>query len=230
MDRIQPIEKANIATRVYTEVREALISGAFLPDERIRIQEMADRFGTSATPVREALLRLVSERALVMEAAKSINVPPLEEARYLELRTIRLALEPLAVQLAVPHIGKKELAELVEADKRYREAGKHLDPTQRMLHNRRFHFGIYNRCGLPTLQAIIENLWASMGPVLKAFFLHNRDRSFVDPDHHVMILDALKKKDPEAAAAGIREDILGASPSILSFLQDVQEAQTEAVK
>lgn len=222
-EKIQPIDKANIATRVYNEVREALISGAFLPDERIRIHEMADRFGTSATPVREALLRLVSERALVMEAAKSINVPPLDEARYIELRTIRLALEPLAIQLAVPHIGNKELEELIESDRQFRNAGTQQDPSERMLHNRKFHFSIYNRCGLPTLQAIIENLWASMGPVLKGFFLHNQATSYIDPDHHAAILDALRRKDPEAAAAGIREDIQGAGPSIIAFLRDVSK-------
>ncbi len=224
-EQISPIDKSNMSARVYNEVREALVAGRFLPDERIRLQDMAERFGTSVTPVREALLRLVSERALHMQAAKMISVPPLNLERYLELRTIRLQLEPLAAELATERIGPSELSKLVDLNAQFEKAGAQRDADARMGFNRAFHFGIYNLCGLPTLQAIIENLWASMGPVLKAYFLHNKAMSFIDPDQHRTLLTALHKRDGKAAAEAIRQDILGAAPSIISFLEEIEELE-----
>ncbi|WP_027211373.1 GntR family transcriptional regulator [Burkholderia sp. WSM2232] len=220
-DHLQPIERANMSARVYSEVREALIAGSFMPNERIRIHELAERFGTSATPVREALMRLVSERALDMQAAKMISVPPLDTARYVELRTIRLSLEPLATELATPRLSKRDLAELNSINKRYIQAGLKHDPVERMRHNREFHFGIYSRCGLPTLLAIIETLWASTGPILRAYYNDAYSGSKNDPDSHREILDALGKADAQAAGEAIRTDLLGAGSTISAFLDRV---------
>lgn len=142
---VKPIDRTNLAARVYMEIRESLIAGRFLLGERLRISEMAHAFGTSDTPVREALLRLVSEHALEMYAAKLIEVPPLSMARYIEIRTVRIALERLAVELAAPNVGKKELQELIKINSRFAEAESNRVAGAQMEHNRQFHFAIYSR-------------------------------------------------------------------------------------
>ena len=102
---IKPVDKTNLASRVYSEIRESLIAGRYMPSHRLRISETAQQLGTSDTPVREALLRLVSEHALEMETSKQIAVPALGLARYVEIRTVRLALESAAVEIAAVNIG-----------------------------------------------------------------------------------------------------------------------------
>ncbi len=76
-----------------------MIAGQFRPGQRLVMQDLADQLGTSVTPAREACLRLVSERGLELRSGRFVTVPALTLARYMEVRTIRLALEGLAAGL-----------------------------------------------------------------------------------------------------------------------------------
>ncbi len=215
---VQAIDKSNLAGRVYKEIRESLIAGRFLPGQRLRISELALSLGTSDTPVREAILRLVSEHVIEMRTAKLIGVPSLNLDRYIEIRTIRLAMERLAVELATPKIGKKELQELVKINSRFADAEAGRVAGTEMEYNRLFHFAIYSRCGLPRLLAIIESLWTSMGPMLAAYYRESESTYDSGHKHHTAVLRALKAGDPHRAAAAIQDDILSAGPSIERFL------------
>ena len=94
---IQPIEQGSLSARAYVALREGLIAGQFRPGQRLVMQDLAERFGTSVTPVREACLRLVSERGLELRAGRFVTVPARTLARYLEVRSIRLSLVCLSV-------------------------------------------------------------------------------------------------------------------------------------
>lgn len=222
---IKPIDKTNLAARVYSEIRESLIAGRYMPGDRLRISETAQMFGTSDTPVREALLRLVSEHALEMETAKQIAVPSLGLARYVEIRTVRLALESAAVEVAASHIGARDLAELVRLNKKFTQAEAGHNAEQQLRYNREFHFGIYLHCRLPTLLAMIENMWTSMGPILRAYYEKSDGSYSQGHNHHELLLQALGRHDAAAAAAAIRADIMSAAPSIERFLQQHDDSQ-----
>ncbi|MFN6993587.1 MAG: GntR family transcriptional regulator [Aquincola tertiaricarbonis] len=227
-NKIKPIDKTNLAARVYGEMREALIAGRYMPSDRIRISEAAQAFGTSDTPVREALLRLVSEHALEMETAKQIVVPPLSLERYVEIRTVRMALETAAVEAAAPRIGSREMAELVRINRRFEQAEAAHQAAQQLKYNREFHFGIYMHCGLPRLLSMIENMWASMGPILRAFYEAGDSGYDEGANHHAQLLAALERRDAAAAVAALKADMLSAAPSIERFLVQHEAAAAEA--
>lgn len=111
---IKPLEQGNLSARAYTALKDALISGTFGPGERIVMQDLAERLGTSVTPVREACLRLVSEQGLEIRSGRFVTVPELDLARYMELRMIRLALEGLAAGLAAEHAQPADIDRLTE--------------------------------------------------------------------------------------------------------------------
>jgi GntR family colanic acid and biofilm gene transcriptional regulator len=67
-----------------------------------------------------------------------------------------------------------------------------------MRHNREFHFGIYSRCGLPTLVAIIETLRTSTGPILRAYYNDVYSASHNDPHSQLEILEALAQGDSQS--------------------------------
>jgi GntR family colanic acid and biofilm gene transcriptional regulator len=224
---IKPVDKTNLASRVYSEIRESLIAGRYLPSHRLRISETAQMLGTSDTPVREALLRLVSEHALEMETAKQIAVPALGLARYVEIRTVRLALESAAVEIAATNIGPKDLADLARINKKFTQAEASHNAEQQLRYNREFHFGIYSHCRLPTLLAMIENMWTSMGPILRAFYENERtDRSY-DQGHnqHDLLLEALERHHASAAVEAVRADMMSAAPAIERFLRAHEASQ-----
>ena len=89
-----------LGSNVYSKLRNALITGGLKPDDRLRIRELASQLGTSVTPVRDAILQLAKEKALVLKTPKDIRVPVLDSAAYLEIRTLRLNLEGLGAETA----------------------------------------------------------------------------------------------------------------------------------
>jgi GntR family transcriptional regulator, colanic acid and biofilm gene transcriptional regulator len=141
--QIQPLEQGNLSARAYYAIREGLIAGNFRPGERLVMQDLADKLGTSVTPVREACLRLVSERGLELRSGRFAMVPELTMSRYLEVRTIRIALEGLAAELATRNVTPQDLTRLEELHASFQQADQANDGPQAMHFNREFHFTVY---------------------------------------------------------------------------------------
>src|SRR5437588_338501 len=97
---------------VYRELCELILNGEMAPGQLITIQSLADAFGVSAMPVREALQRLTAARVLTVISSRSIGIPPLTGERLADLRRVRLEVESLAAVWATPHIGERDVAEL----------------------------------------------------------------------------------------------------------------------
>lgn len=77
------------ATMVYARMREAILSGELLPGEKLGIDSVAERFGAGATPVREALNRLVSDGLVAFRDLRGFSVADLDEGDLLELYKAR---------------------------------------------------------------------------------------------------------------------------------------------
>jgi GntR family transcriptional regulator, colanic acid and biofilm gene transcriptional regulator len=145
---LQLVGAGNLSTRVYQALREGLIAGKFHPGQRLVMQELADAFGTSVTPVREACLRLVSEYGLELRSGRFAMVPHATLQRYMEIRTIRMALEGLAAELACRHAKKSDIERLTQIQTRFEIAEKSGDAEAAARENRDFHFSVYRLSGL----------------------------------------------------------------------------------
>ena len=139
------IEHTTLADKAYEKVRSGLISARFEPGEILRIRSLAEEYGISATPVREALQRLVAENALELQPNKSFRVPVLSIARFEEVRRIRCALEPMAAELACPHITARDMKTLVSLVARMDQSINALNRASYTTQNERFHFLIYEK-------------------------------------------------------------------------------------
>ena len=96
----QPIAKESLADRAHIALRSALMRGQLKPGEKLLLRPTSQRFGVSATPMREALLRLVSVEALTLDGRGTVVVPTLTHAQLQEIRSIRLDLEGRAAATA----------------------------------------------------------------------------------------------------------------------------------
>lgn len=220
--QIQPLEQGNLSARAYFSIREGLIAGNFKPGERLVMQDLAERLGTSVTPVREACLRLVSERGLELRSGRFATVPALTRARYLEVRTIRIALEGLAAEMATQNVTEADLVRLLELHNLFEEADRKNDALAAMHHNREFHFTLYRLSGMDMLTAQIEGLWVSMGPILNLFYTFGHN-SYIGADEHLVLMDALRNKKPAKARKAIADDILRGGVSILKFIDETED-------
>ncbi|WP_245416110.1 GntR family transcriptional regulator [Microvirga sp. 17 mud 1-3] len=207
------IDHNNLGEVVYQNIAEALIKGALRPGARLKIRDLAQEMGTSVTPVRDAILRLVHEGALLLKSPRDIRVPVLQQERYLEIRTIRLKLEGLAAERAATVAEPadiKRLEALVGENERALSAQEFARATEI---NQVFHFELANIAAMPVLRGILHNLWLQMGPVISAAY-EDGGRTMIE--HHYVVLDAIRRHDAQAAKNAIREDILQGGGVILS--------------
>lgn len=216
--QIQPLEQGNLSARAYFSIREGLIAGHFKPGERLVMQELAERLGTSVTPVREACLRLVSERGLELRSGRFATVPDLTMARYLEVRTVRIALEGLAAELAAKHVTDDDLQRLEHLHAEFDRADRLNDGQSAMQFNREFHFTVYRLSGMEMLVAQIESLWVSMGPILNLFYSEGHN-AYVGGEEHLALMAALRDRQPAKARKAIAKDIERGGESIMAFIK-----------
>jgi DNA-binding GntR family transcriptional regulator len=220
---IKPLEYNNLSARAYASLREALVGGSFRPGERLVMQDLADRLGTSVTPVREACLRLVSEQGLEIRSGRFITVPDVDLNRYLEIRVIRLALEGLAAELAAKHASSSDLKTLEDIQRRFEKAAFGDDPKTAIEMNRKFHFGVYRLSRMNMLVSQIESMWVSMGPILKVY--HEQIiAEYIGADEHVRVIECLSRADGPGARAALERDIVRGGEGILRYLSEQRTA------
>ena len=211
---LKRIPQDNLMSRVYQEIKTALTAGRFKPGERLAIRKLAQQLGISPTPVREALLKLVSYGALEMAPAHPITVPVLTKARYLENRTIRIVNEGLAAFEAAKKIGRAQLdileninAEMVAAHRSARYADV-------LIKNHAFHIELCKASDMSTLVDIVEILWLQIGPSLNLLY---SEKTLGSESYHPRILKALEDKNPAEAKSAIEHDIIHGGAPLHSY-------------
>ena len=203
-DWVRPIVKESLSERAYRELRIALMRGQLRPDTRLRLRPMSTQFGISATPMREALLRLVSEKALTLDARGGVVVPRLALDQLLEIRAIRTDLEGRAAAAAIASPAA-EIDALEAIHTQISQCHASRDFARAVNLNTEFHLSLCRLGQMSILYEIVELLWVRCGPILS----HLYDDGVPDwePHPHRRIIDALRCGDADAARDAVREDI-----------------------
>lgn len=201
------VTRENLSTQLYNNLRISLMDGQYKPGQRLTISGIAEEYGTSITPVREAIFRLVSERALEVRAATSVQVPDLSPQSLREVQKIRLELEGAAAFRAAELATKADLKALKAINADFIKAAA-TSPAKASLLNRDFHFAVLRLAQMPILEGICENMWVLMGPFLRTFHDRMPVRQLSSDNHkHYDLLAALEAGDPERSRASMQEDI-----------------------
>lgn len=214
------IEHSTLNDRAYTALKRGLISGTFRPGQALVIRTVAENYGISTTPVREALQRLVAERLLIMQQNRSIVVPHLSIEKFTELYRIRCALEGLAAELATANVKPRHLDRLNKLLGDIDKTIEARDSRAYLLLNEKFHFLIYERAESPLLLELIQDRWSQVGPFFNALF---EDTDYLPHanEHHRRIVAALEAADGEGVRKSIVDDITTAAHSLMPRLQEV---------
>lgn len=205
LDTLSPVERETAQDSVYRQLRDALIRAGFDAGAQFFANEVADRMSVSSMPVREALARLVSERALEATPNRRVRVPLLTQERARDVAHARKLVEGELTRLALPHILASDIARLEALTLDY-EAAR--DPGTVADLNHAFHFLIYERAGSAVLLSVAESLWMQAGPFVRAAARHHQPT--FDPAatlHHHGILRGLRAGDPDATVAALLKDI-----------------------
>lgn len=201
--KIARIDQSKLRESVYDALRDAFTRGAFAPGESVSLRTLADQLGTSMTPVREAVRRLVAEGALVDTPSRTLEVPPFDAARMRELKSARLALEAILLDEAMDHMDGASIDVLAAIISRRRPAGDLPDLTQ----NYDFHFTLYRQSGSQVILPLVEALWLQYGAFLNLVVKEKAASEIPEHIHHEEIIAALRMNDRDAAQAALATDI-----------------------
>jgi len=220
-DGFEVVERSSLSNQAYQQIRKALMVGELKPGQKLSGREIAVWLGTSLTPVREALLQLVAEGVLEARTGQSIIVPHPTRAAFGELRDIRVEVEGLAAARAAAYISTAAIADLAAMHDRLMQAKKARDCGAALRSNEAFHLGLVRESGMPRLFRVVESLWAQSGPFLTLLSNGPENWSVSDePNCHLEVLDALRRRDAVAARAAIVEDIVGGGAELMTRLPD----------
>lgn len=221
------IEYRTLNERAYDEIKSSLIAGQFRPGQVLVIRTLADLYGISTTPVREALQRLVGERQLVMLHNRSIAVPEWDPAKFAELFRIRCALEGLAAELAATLLCPRdvEVLEHLLADIAIALRQKRFDTYVGL--NQKFHFTIYEHACSPRLLEIIQNMWGQVGSYMNELFSRPGFEAHAN-DEHILIVKALKERNPAAAREHVVADITRAAEFLMPHVTELAAGPASA--
>jgi len=206
-----PASDDTLGAQVLAQLRAQLIAGQLAPGERLSLRTLGQRLGVSMQPVRDAVARLVAERALEVTPKRSVQVPLLSAPQFRELTAIRQAIEGFAAEQAALRRGKGELTVLRRHEAAFRRqcARRTPDSDAAIVANARLHFAVYRAAGMPALTAIIEGLWLRIGPALNLDMRAAPQRLSEAPSArcHAQLVAAIEAGDAAAAGAALREDI-----------------------
>jgi DNA-binding GntR family transcriptional regulator len=214
--RVSKLERETLHERAYLELRKAIMSGAIPPGATITIRAMAAALGTSPMPVREALRRLVAERALEMLPTRSVTLPVMTVERFDEICRIRVALEGLVAEAAGAAIAPAAVERMQQLEIEMTRL-KPSRTAEYLAKNQQFHFALYQAAAMPVAMQMIESLWLQIGPHLNLAVSELGPRT--TQDHHTALLEALSRKSGKGARAAIEADITDAGRIIRKFLE-----------
>ena len=214
--QLKKIEREPLWDLAHAQLRHALLAGRFAPGSSLTLRDLAQTFGISITPVRDAVNRLVAQGVLQQGPRNSAVVPHLRADDLHDLTIIRCELEGRAAREAASKAEPAAIRDLQARLTTMRSLIARGELDTYLEAHRRFHFGIYGLAQIPLLAAMIENLWLRCGPAL-SFVVPEYVLSLRGTDHHEAALGAIQRGDGGAAEAEIVADIEEAAEYLLSL-------------
>lgn len=204
----------------YSSILEAIDVGVYRPGDRLVESDLAERFGMSRTPIREALQRLETQSLLTRDG-RSLIVASLDHNQMAELYVVRTELEGLAARLAARHATEEEvqvLRDMVEDDRALLN-----DPSALARANRRFHKQIHLASHNRFLVQQLDLVHRSMA-LMATTSLAAQGRGEIALAEHQAIVDAITNRDEDAAYKALRDHISVAFVTRLKLDSLAQEA------
>lgn len=194
----------------YLTLRKAAMIGALEPGEPLTIRGIADALGMSTTPVREALRRLCSERALTLLQNRRVIIPPMRKERFDELIELRIMLETFAAKRALPFISDRRITELEKLDMEADAAISSNEHEKTVIANQRFHETLYRTNPEQEVMPMVESIWLQLGPFLKIAAIRASEPAV---DHHKLAIEALRDRNAQKLVKAIELDIRKGLPA-----------------
>lgn len=192
--------------RLRDRVEELIATGIYAPGERLEENALADQFGVSRTPVREALQQLAAIGLVELRGRRGAIVSAPDATRLLEMFDVMAELEAMCGRLAARRLLPEDEVALTETLTACSRAAKDGDPDAYYYENERFHRAIYAASGNRFLAEQASALGKRLAP-FRRLQLRVRNRMSASCDEHQTIVEAIVNGDGELAADRLRSHV-----------------------
>lgn len=199
-------DHGSTAASVTEELRGQILDGQFAPGQRLGQEMLASRFNASRMPVRTALSQLESEGLVTTVAHSGAWVSQLDRFEFEQVYKMREALEPLAIAESIPNLTQQNVEEIVSVSDKLHDA---ILPTVKIEDflslDRQFHLLTYGGVLYKPLRLQVERLWNTTQHYRRALaYRFDEDKARMTDHDHALIVDAVRRRDTEAARALVR--------------------------
>lgn len=218
--RRKPIERhQTLREKILETIRDAILKGSMKPGERVSEPELAERFGISRTPIREAFRQLESEGYLEVIPRKGAVVASLSERDIEEFYAIKIILEGFAARMAAEKLTVKDLERLESINERLGQIAKEGDVKNFFRVHNEFHEVFIKAAGNEKLYEMISQLVMRFKR-LRLASLAQPGRMEISVEEHRNMIEAFRNHDGERADSLVRHAAtIGAGVLIQSMSQ-----------
>jgi GntR family transcriptional regulator, rspAB operon transcriptional repressor len=208
MDETKDISK----TLIYRQLRRSIIMGHRRPGERLNIEELAQFFNTSVTPVRDALQMLNQEELITIKPRSGYFIARMTLKELNDILELRKILETASIERAALRISEEQISQLRNVHAGY--TGDDDESYDRYTdENRRFHYLVAEASGNHELATMLGHVHDRLSR-----FMVIRHAGKTQPINHARIVDALEKHDIASARQAIMDEIDTTHASMLDHV------------
>jgi DNA-binding GntR family transcriptional regulator len=226
--KVHKRDQASAHDKVYATLSNSLIQGQIPPGKSIPLRTLAAEMNVSPMPVREAVRRLIAQKALELQPFnKRLRVPSINENRIRQLMLARQWIEPELAYLSARSMTPKLIAKLKETDAKLLEAIDKGDVDGYMACNHAFHFTIYAAAGADLFLDMARTIWLQTGPFMRVVF-SRLEHVEVGEDHHQELIKAYERGDADAARQQMTADVREGMDMMLDALrlESIEDEET----
>ncbi|WP_078083761.1 GntR family transcriptional regulator [Microbulbifer mangrovi] len=216
---------------LYQRLKSDLQRGRFAPGTVLKQTELAEQYEVSRIPVRDALARLKNEGWLTGHGKRGVAVPRFDPLEVEDLYLMRMRLEPLLQELAIPHLNgeilgrARDYLDTMEASAQSLQTqSAEISATEIGALNWQFHTCLYRPANRPTLFAAVEQLHLQCERYI-GFQSRSLDYQATSQREHYELLGLLQNGDGKAATALLEQHIAAAGRALVEHLRSDGSAE-----
>lgn len=200
--------------QAYRVLKERITRHEYLPGRRLVLDRLANEFGMSVVPVREAVRRLEAETLVTYEHNVGAHVSMVDDTQYRHSMEALSILEGAATALAAPFMTLEDIRKAREVNAQMSQTLDHFDPHTFTALNHQFHSMLFARCPNPRLLELVTAEWGRLGHLRDSTFAFVPQRACGSVQEHEQILRLIDRDVPpgqiESAARQHRAATLAA--------------------
>ena len=213
-----------VKSSLVENLRDEILLGELVPGQHIRLEEIADRYDVSTTPVRESLRELESEGLVTIFPHRGAVVTKLSADDLQDIYDIRATLEAMATRLAVPHVNETILAQLISY---YDQMDSHLGDLVYLIKlNNKFHVTLYCASGRQHLCELTSKLRYRTQHYLHAYIADLGGMPKAQNEHRE-IIEACKLGQADRASSIMYDHVINVGKAIIKFVRLREESIEE---